>query len=788
MQAAVSRCGVALVVLLGARLAHADPADEAKVKPAPSESDASQVGEEVPSPDDEAAAEETQTPSSEVVIIGDTADAMQSVPGSATIIRPEEIERAQAYDAAELLRRIPGANVRQDPGAGGRLDIGFRGLDPGRSRRVLMLEDGVPLAINPYAEPDLYYAPPIERWQAIEALKGSGSILFGPQTVGGVINGITPYAPDHRVVRIEALGGQREFFQGMARYGDAVGPARFLAQILYRRGEGYRAQGFSTLNTFGKVTFETGDTGEMTVKIGFHNDEADSDDVGLTPAMFAEAPDRLTIAPHNFATTRRYDVSLTHDQMLGEYASLRTLAYAYTLTRQWRRQLYDRYPVEGAAYERIVGDADVPGGAIFFRYENRILDRTYDVAGLEPRLEVRFPTGDVEHTVSVGSRVLVEAAHYEQREGESPTSDAGALTLDEQRTSLAFAGYVQDRIGFWNERVLVTPGVRFEHVRYQYHVGRQPESDGAVDVDIEGDNEDTAVIPGIGLTVGTPDYHGFAGVHVGYAPPRAASSIRALGGTVELDDERSIAYEAGARLRGMRREGERTDKLWELEATGYLSNFTNQIIPGTGGAVTELVNGGATQHVGLESAGGLALGSLFRIPLIIDVTARYTLSRAEFSNGPFVGNVLPYAPAHLVYAALDLAHDIGVGGQFSYSYVSEQLADDANTEEEDVTGRLGRIDGYHVLDASLRYTNAFTGLTASVRVKNLLDDPYIIARRPEGIFTSGMRQVVFGLRWDYDGASAQSSTEAQPSAVESSAVESSAVESSAVESSAKKGR
>ncbi len=711
---------------------------------------------EEPSHEEDASDEEEPV---EVQVIGQKADSMQRIPGSATLIRPEEVERAQALDAAELLRRVPGVNVRQDTGAGGRLDIGLRGLDPGRSRRVLMLEDGVPIGNNPYAEPDLYYSPPIDRWHALEVLKGSGSILFGPQTVGGVINGITTPVPRRRVVRLEAQGGQREYFQGLARYGDDFGGGRVLTQALYRRGQGYRSQGFSIVNVLAKAAFDTGDAGTLTIKLGMHDETADADDVGLTSAMFAATPRRLTLAPHNHAATRRFDVALTHEQELSEIASLRTLAYAYTLTRQWRRQVYDRYPVDGRAYERIVGDTEVPGGAIYFRYDNRILDRQYDVAGLEPRLELRFATGDVDHTLSFGGRALVEAAHYEQREGQSPRSDSGALVLDEQRTTLGFAGYVQDRLGFLDDLLLVTPGVRIEHVRYAYDVGRLPNADGAVDVDVQADNHDTAVIPGVGMTAGAPDYHGFAGVHVGYAPPRAASSIRAEGPSVQLDEERSIAYELGARLRGVRRGELLTERLWELEATGYLNNFENQIVPGTDGATTELVNGGRTRHLGLEAAAALGVGHIFRLPLTIDVLGRYTLSRAEFVNGRFAGRRLPYAPSHLANAVLDVSHDIGLGGQLSWSFVGDQLANDANTVEPDVTGRTGRIDAYHLLDAGARYTEAWTGLTASVSIKSLLDKPFIIARRPEGIHASGFRQVTFALRWDYDAARFNERTE-----------------------------
>jgi hypothetical protein len=55
-----------------------------------------------------------------------------------------------------------------------------------------------------------------------------------------------------------------------------------------------------------------------------------------------------------------------------------------------------------------------------------------------------------------------------------------------------------------------------------------------------------------------------------------------------------------------------------------------------------------------------------------------------------------------------------------------------------------------VLDANLRYRHAGTGLAAVISAKNVLDDVYVIARRPEGIFASGFRQITAGVRWDYE--------------------------------------
>ena len=74
-----------------------------------------------------------------------------------------------------------------------------------------------------------------------------------------------------------------------------------------------------------------------------------------------------------------------------------------------------------------------------------------------------------------------------------------------------------------------------------------------------------------------------------------------------------------------------------------------------------------------------------------------------------------------------------------------------NTRAEDVTGRLGEIDARHIVDATVRYKHAPSGITLRLTAKNVLDTTYIAARRPEGIFPGPYRQILVGVRWDWEG-------------------------------------
>jgi outer membrane receptor protein involved in Fe transport len=204
-----------------------------------------------------------------------------------------------------------------------------------------------------------------------------------------------------------------------------------------------------------------------------------------------------------------------------------------------------------------------------------------------------------------------------------------------------------------------------------------------------------------------------------------------------------LQYELGARVAPRR---------WlSGELTGFLSNFENQIIPSSraGGDTVDLVNAGRTRHLGVEAATMVGVGRALRWGWDLDVGARYTFARATFAEGAFAGKYLPYAPLHTASATIDFDHPAGPGAQLAWTMVGSQFADEVNTVPVDVTGRVGEIKAHHLIDASVRYRHAPTGLTGFVSAKNLLNQIYVGSRRPDGIFPAGFRQVNVGLRWDY---------------------------------------
>lgn len=723
---------------------------------------------------DEPAADSQQEPAparrvvlDPVYIIGDRPGDLAGVPGSGAVVTQEDIALSAPYTASEVLRAVPGIHILEEEGMGLRPNIGFRGLDPDRSRSILVMEDGVPIALMPYAEPELYYAPPIERMQGVEILKGSGSILYGPQTVGGVLNYRTLDPPDAFRTTLDLRLGTFGYRMLHATMGATHGQVGYLFHIMHGGYEGPRALDLTVNDVMSKFRLAVTDTSTLILKLNFYDEVSAATYWGLTQSQY-EANPRLSLASNDQLPVRRYAASLSHQWLLGDSALLETTAYATRTTRNWRRQDYENTPAEGRTYERVydgqgtlltgdaVADAPTDGSGTFFRDSTGNRNRSFEFAGVESRLLLDWQTGTVGHETTLGSRFHYEFGEERRIDGQFATSRTGVIREDETRHGHNLALYGLHRAAFF-DRLRVSAGLRMESMwsertRYRQRVDGTP-------TDLR--EEPTArehllvLIPGAGLSYDlTEGMTLFAGAHRGFAPPRTKDNIRvsADGQTAEsldLDAEYSINYELGFRYRLANYLG--------LEVAGFVLDFSNQAIPPTASsgqqqAGAALVNAGSTFHAGVESAvtfdAALMADAGFRLPLSLS----YTYVHAEFGDDwaeEIAGNRLPYAPEHMLSARLGFIHPLGISAQVTGTYRSEQFADRLETREPSPNGRVGQIDSVFLLDARLAYTYQPLGLGLYVGGKNLLDNSYIASRRPEGIQPGNPREIYVGLRGEF---------------------------------------
>lgn len=666
--------------------------------------------------------------------------------------RDVEVKWKAPTSVADALRGQPGVILRNEDPAGLVPNIGMRGLNPDRSERMLVLEDGVPVGLAPYIENASYFFPPFERMARVEVLKGSGQILYGPHTVGGVLNLVTPEIPLCPSGRIRTVAGSHGYLMGYGEGGGTFGPFGLLVSVFHKRGDGFKDDSdFEAQDVTIKGRWTFSDRTNLTAKLNWYRHETHQSYIGLTTGLY-EADAFQHLAPNDVLDVDWWSGQVTLRHQFSSCVRLLANAYVSDAQRNWNRQDYARNVGFAAPPGNTVetyGDTAVDGGAVYMRSSFGSRDRYFLKWGVEPRLLVDWWFLGRPTELEVGARWHEELMIDERNNRATFVSAPVTRDRDIRRVD-ALAGWARARFPF-TDCFDVTAGLRVEHYDTSRHIVRQANAD----VDIEGDSTATEWIPGLGATYRLGAHTLFAGVHRGYAPPRTADAIASDGEDLELDPERSWNYELGVR-------GEPcTWARWS--ATGFYNDYTNLVIPAneSGGASTANTNGGEVEIYGLELAGSVELLSLFRrasccapldpcaTRLWLDLSYTWLHAENTTPNGLFKGKRLPYAPEHAASAGLRLELPSGFDlGAFAV-YTGEQYADRAETKAPSNTGLVGRIEDRWVVDLVAGWDVPGTSVRVSGAVRNLFDETYIASRAPEGIFPGAPRHWYLGVELDF---------------------------------------
>ncbi len=681
---------------------------------------------------------------------------LSKVPGSVAVIDFRSIQKIAPVHGNELFRKIPGLNVVDEEGAGLRINIGVRGLDPDRSRNVLVLEDGIPVALNPYGEPELYFTPPIDKMTTVEVLKGSGQILFGPQTMGGVVNLISANPPEKETSTFRLKAGTGGFASTYASYGNKLDKVGFLVSYLNKRADRIGATRFNLHDVAAKMSIALSEKARIGIKLGLYDELSNSTYIGLTQHMYDKGgQDDQRLAPNDLLPVRRYHFSATHQYKLSSQWQWNTTLFAYSTTRNWRRQDFSTSAVAANRTGIVWGDSSIPGAALFMLKTNGHRNRQFDVAAIESQLKWRTE----KQLLQAGIRLLAERANEQFLIGSKPDAVGGNLRDVEQRNGKAISLYIHDKIAI-TKKLEINLGLRFENFGYSRNIlrGRFMLNGITVvaDTNLVASNKLMAVIPGWGFNYSLKDgVTLFGGIHRGFAPPRTKDAITAEGMALDIAQEDSWNSELGLRaLLG---------NVTKAELTLFSMDFKNQIIPVSQSSgntnATGLANGGATRHIGIEAGASIDLARQMKKNFSLVVAANATWIDSRFNANRFIAvgsnkvnvknNLLPYAPSLMLNHSIEFASAKGAGIRLSGNYVGRQFADELNTVAASADGRIGLLASRYITDLAAFARLSKKQILFSLAVKNLTNERYIASRRPQGIRVGIDRQFVVGMEFKW---------------------------------------
>tara|TARA_A100001011_G_scaffold194757_1_gene203151 strand:- start:498 stop:2702 length:2205 start_codon:yes stop_codon:yes gene_type:complete len=688
-------------------------------------------------------------PLDEVIIKGNTILGNKFVAknrtGAAYFLSKEELAQFDYVDINRALNKIPGINFFEEDGFGLRPNISIRGTSPERSSKIAIMEDGVLISPAPYSASSAYYFPSIARMEALEVLKGSSQIQYGPYTSGGAINFVSTGIPDSFEGKVRSIYGSFHTGQLHTSIGDSFENFGYLLEYLNFNSNGFKTLG-NNLNTgfdineiSSKIRYKTSEDAKIkqVVELKFHHyDEVSNETyLGLTTADFEKTPYmRYSGSEKDKMDAEQIQYVLTHEINFTENFKITSNFYHNEFKRNWYK--LDDVVFDGSSQKiseilsnpaQYAGHIAVVKGELDSESALKVKanNRKYLSKGAQTKIDYHwYGKNDSFHDLEIGFRF-----HYDE-EDRFQWEDTYAITngfmsletygekgAQGNRISSAntFASYVMYKYKF--NGLTISPGIRYENIKLSRDdFGKSNPLRSLNDVSSR-ENKVSVLIPGIGFNYTFNNKLSvFSGIHKGFSPP---------GNSVGQKPEESVNLEAGIRF---------SVDTFNAELIAYQNDYSNLLgndLAATGGlGELDPFNAGEALVNGLEMliTTDLMENGDIKIPFSIS----YTLTNAKFltdfgSTQDIWGEVnngdrIPYIPKHRLNTAISIQTN-----KFEFHLNSNYNGKFSTTANGSV-----EIPAYFILDASMIY-KLRSNLKLKTKFLNLLDEGYAVSRAPAGL-------------------------------------------------------
>lgn len=672
--------------------------------------------------------------------------------GSAYYISPEEIRRLGYTDINRMLKAVPGVNMYEEDGFGLRPNISLRGTKAERSERISIMEDGVLAAPAPYSAPAAYYFPNVARMEAIEVLKGSSQVQYGPFTTGGAINLVSTPIPNSFSGKANISYGSKNTFKSHTSVGSSWKHFGYMVEYLRYQSDGFKkyedhaAKGFKRNDIIAKIRVKTdhvkGVNHALELKFGYADENSDETYVGLSADDFKKTPFL------RYAGSQMDKLKTDHRQWVATYLltfsnklKITTNAYYNYFHRNWyklndvragitskeKRSIADVLvdPETNIRYfDILTGKTDREGEALLVRANNR----TYRSRGIQTRAEYRFNLNEFFFDLEFGLRYHAdEEDRFQWDDSYSMKNKKMVLFMEgihgtnanRVTSANALAGYLLAKLRY--DAWTVTAGLRYEDVNLLKKDYTKEDLARSGKVRIETPNHARVLIPGVGLHYQLmPAASVFFGIHKGFAPPSAE---------LYQKPESSVNMELGTRV---------AIGNFRAELIGFYNNYSNMLgsdLAASGGAGTlEQFNVGEARVKGAEflvQYQPLPKNCNVRLPLQVSYTYTDTEIRNSFESHSW-GNVvkgdeIPYIFKH----ALNM--QLGIECKWFYANIGARYNSDMRTSPGQGTiAEREKVPANLIFDASLNvFVNKY--LTVRLNAINLTNRVYLTSRHPAGL-------------------------------------------------------
>ena len=621
------------------------------------------------------------------------------------VIIPElSMANLATNNARQVFSRVAGLNIWENDGAGLQLNIGGRGLDPGRSSNFNVRQNGYDISADALGYPESYYTPPMEATGKIQIVRGAASLQYGTQ-FGGLVNFEMKKPVENRKLemQIRQSVGSFGFYNAFTSFSGSIKKFSYYSFYQYKRMDGWRANSELESHTvYTNLNYRL--SKKTTIGLDYtHMNYLAHQPGGLTDAMFEENPRQTNRERNWFAVNwNLFALHFNHAFSSRSEFNLRTFGlHAH------------RYAV-GFRPNR-VATTDNDGVRDLLKGEFR----NY---GAEARYLKKYVYRRMAMVFLGGTRYY--RGHNQTVQGlGSQGKDADFKFINTQNGIANDYEFPNDNISVFAENIIyvnnhfsITPGLRFEYIHT-----RAKGFYNTIQFDLAGNiisstqthetrnNERRFVIGGIGFSYKPKrSIELYSNISQNYRSI-TFSDMRVTNPSQMIDpnlsDERGYSLDIGIRSNNI--------KLYTYDVSAFLLNYNNRIgeiqyYDASNRVLRLRTNIGRAVMTGVESYAETDILQLIRkkqkpLSAVLFLNAAYIHSAYLSSKTPGVeGNEVEFVPDLNIKSGLRVGNK-KLKGSVQFTYLSDQFTDATNAVEGGVSSVAGLIPAYYVMDAGISY-------------------------------------------------------------------------------------
>ena len=646
------------------------------------------------------------------------------------IIIEQSMANLAANNARQIFNQIPGLNIYQNDDAGLQLHIGGRGLDPNRTSNFNTRQNGYDISADVLGYPESYYTPPAEAIEEIQIIRGAASLQYGTQ-FGGLVNfklkDASTYRPITGVIR-NTIGTNR-LYTNFTQLSGRLGKWRYIGHVNIKKGNGFRPNSeFNSSNVFAKISYDFSEKTILSAEVTYLDYLAQQAG-GLTDNLFNENPYQSN-RERNWFGLYWFLYNIKFEHALSDNSNISVNFFGLNAQRN----------AIGFRSNR-VSQIDP--------YEERdLIKGDFNNFGVEARWLKKYILGNKKAVFLLGGK------YYSAKNTSAQGPGSASNEADFSFYNVEYPSYSQqsnytypnenisifsENIFYINKRMSVTPGLRYENILTATEGNYQ-----RINLDAAGNvilNETlnsiesrrrSFVLLGLGLSYkASHPLEYYSNISQNYRSVTFAdiSIINpAFSINPNITDEKGYTIDLG--IRG------KIKKMMSFDLNFFHLSYQNRIgfiqkAFKDGSVKSERGNVGDANLSGLESLIDLNIGELFKMNLkkySLNSFINYSFIKTKYSNSDIQGikgKKVEFVPKDNLKFGLRYGYkNLTLNMQFSY--VSEQFTDSSNAVEGNLSGVIGVIPAYKLVDLSGAFKlNKFK---LEFGVNNTLNEAYFTRR------------------------------------------------------------